>query len=392
MTTMRATCAELLRGPRWWVLPLTVYVASRIISTVITAVVLRWQKPNPFAKSPDFANFVSMWDGFWYARIAKTGYPDGIPSDAAGNAYQSEWAFFPVYPFMVRGVMQVTSLDFAPAGVLVNLILGAVLALVLFELFSRHVTKEQALVAVGLVFVFPASPVFQYTYTETSALLLLAISLRLLSGRHYWWAILPVVLLAFTRPIAVPFGLVVLVHLVWRWRRRSQEPLSVQDAGAIIVLGLTSAVSSVAFPLGVGIVNNEIGAYNRIQSAWHAGDLGYITPWWDAAERLAGPVFGALLLLLLVVAWLGSAYWGRQIMGVELTAWVVAYQAYLFVVLQPWSSVFRYWILLFPLALLAARSVSAVSHAVAWVWSMVSLQVVWVAWLWHLSPPSDIPP
>lgn len=379
---------------KWWpVIPLVVYAVTRLVTSFIVGFVYQHQKPNTFTGptiSP--AAFAAMWDGRWYRRIAEHGYPMPIPSDEDGNAHQSEWAFFPAYPMMARLGSAITGWDFAVTGVVVNLILGAVLAVLLFDLCATRLAPMQAALATALVLTFPASPVLQFTYTEALALICVVAGLRLLAARAYWAALLPVTLLAVTRPIAVPFGLVVLVHLIHRWRRRDTEPLSVVQAMPVLVLGAYSAVTSVAFPLWVGGINGEWGAYNRVQASWHGGDLGYVIPWLEAGERLLGPVAGQIGVLLLVGVVAAAVYRGRRVMGLELAAWVGAYSGYLLVVLQPWSSLFRYLIFLFPLAVLAAVFVRSAAHAATWLWSMVSLQVVWLSWLWHFSPPYDMPP
>ena len=41
-------------------------------------------------------NFFSQWDGAWYTQIALFGYPAG------SNPLSGNWAFFPLYPFLMR--------------------------------------------------------------------------------------------------------------------------------------------------------------------------------------------------------------------------------------------------------------------------------------------------
>ena len=41
-------------------------------------------------------NFFSQWDGAWYTQIALFGYP------AVSNPLSGNWAFFPLYPFLMR--------------------------------------------------------------------------------------------------------------------------------------------------------------------------------------------------------------------------------------------------------------------------------------------------
>jgi hypothetical protein len=41
---------------------------------------------------------------------------------------------------------------------------------------------------------------------------------------------------------------------------------------------------------------------------------------------------------------------------------------------------------------LVARTIRSQAHLLTWLAAMVSLQVVWVVWLWRFNPPSDLPP
>jgi hypothetical protein len=41
-------------------------------------------------------NYFSQWDGGWYSQIALSGYPAG------NNPLSENWAFFPLYPLLMR--------------------------------------------------------------------------------------------------------------------------------------------------------------------------------------------------------------------------------------------------------------------------------------------------
>ncbi|GAB2687723.1 hypothetical protein [Thalassiella azotivora] len=378
----------------WWVRVLVVWGAARAVTWVVTERVARFQQANLWSGAdPAYLDFVRIWDGDWYRRIADTGYPLPLPVDGTGQPFQSEWAFYPAYPVLVRGLEAVTGLEFRVVAPTLSLVLGAAAALVLHRLFARYAGEGTALAAVALLATFPTSPVLQYAYTESLALFALAASTYLLVSRRYLLALLPVVLLGLTRPVGVPFGLVVLAHLLHRWWVRRQDPLPLRQAGEIVLLGLVTAASSAAFPVYVGWATGRPDAYTAVQSAWHGGDLDVLTPWWDTSRWLLGDHVGPVALALLVVGYtlllLGP---GLRVLGLELTVWCGAYALYLLVVLQPYTSVFRYLLLLFPLALLAAHAVRTRAHLLTWLAAHVSLQVVWIAWLWRFTPPSDVPP
>ena len=54
---------------------------------------------------------MTSWDGQWYWDIAENGYP-GSALDDGGRPAQTSLAFFPLYPMVVRAVMQLTGIEF----------------------------------------------------------------------------------------------------------------------------------------------------------------------------------------------------------------------------------------------------------------------------------------
>jgi hypothetical protein len=386
--------AALWRSWPGWVQALAVYAAARLASFFVVERTARFQVANGWTGAdPTYLEFAGIWDGDWYRRIAEHGYPLPLPRDAAGQPVQSEWAFYPAYPLLVRAVMAVLGSSWTTTAPVVSLLLGGAAVVVVHRLFAHAAGRRAALAGVVLVSVFPSSPVLQLAYTESLALLALAASLYLLVTRRYVAAVPAVVLLGSTRAVALPFALVVAVHLVTRWRARRRDPFPPPQRIAVVVLGLVSAAAGVAWPLVVGLSTGQLDVYADIQSAWRGGDTAWVLPWLSMSQFLLGQWVGAVALLLL----LGGAVWlllGRRARRLppELPAWCLAYLAYLVVVVQPFTSMFRFLLLMFPVAVLVARGIRSRGHLLAWVFAFVSLQVVWVVWLWRFTPPSDYPP
>ena len=115
----------------------------------------------------------------------------------------------------------------------------------------------------------------------------------------------------------------------------------------------------------------------------------------DNAE-VYGPVALAALVTAIVVLTCGP--WATAL-GVELRTWCLAYPAYLAFVLDPFTSIFRYAMPLFPLVAVILGG-GWVERAARWLGArtvaLVALGVVGqVAWIWKLlvfHPPSDYPP
>lgn len=377
-----------------WVQALLVYAATRLFAGVVTVCVARFQAESVWTPaSPSYAVMsADLWDATWYRKIAEGGYPLPLPRSEDGAAAQSEWAFFPAYPLLVRLLMAVTGGSWEVVAPTTALLVGAAAAVVLRRLFARVAGEGAALAGLLLVLCAPAAPVLQYAYTESLALLALSWALLALVERRYGWCVVAVLLLGATRAVALPFALVVLVHAVARWRAEGRG-VPVRDRVALVGLLVASGVAGLAWPVAVGVATGIPDAYTQVQSAWRSGRVVWVEPWFRASSQLFGDVAGPVVLVvsLLALVWWCTGPAARSL-GPELPTWVLAQQAYLLVVLDPWTSLFRYLLLQVPVALLIAVQVRSRAAVGAWAVAGLALQVVWVAWLWRFSPPSDWPP
>jgi hypothetical protein len=390
-----------LRSVPWWAQVLVVYGLTRVWGAFLIILASRGQGPNPWSgANPGYFGMGVFWDGTWYRGIAANGYPGFLPATPTGAVVQNPWAFYPAYPELVRGVMKVTGLGFPVAGALTSLVLGALAMLVIYQLFVRFVSHRAALVGMLIVAVFPASPVLQISYTESAALLLLALAMLLLLRRQYVYAAGVVVVLSLTRPVVLPFAAIVLAHLIVRWRQRATDPLPRQDAGRIVVLGLISFASAWLWPLMAWESTGVRSAYTQTMGTWRSqGRVIYFEPWWFIAKYLTHgnevEAAASLVALAAVVLLAVLGPWARTL-GPELRTWVLAYSFYLAAVLEPWTSIYRYMIMLFPLALIATGptkrpKLRAVIVGVLIVAFLIG-QAWWVLSLLKFTPPSDYPP
>ncbi|WP_146087776.1 hypothetical protein [Rathayibacter sp. AY1D7] len=174
-----------LRLVPWWARVLLVYIATRVVTTVILLQFAAHQLANPWTgPSPSYSAFASMWDGRWYEIIAATGYPGFLPITQDGHVGENAWAFMPLYPGVVKALMALTGLTWAPAAVTVSVLCGAGACLVLYRLFRHSLGESQSLTAVLLLCVAPTSPLMQLAYAESMAMLLTAVTLLLLVRRR----------------------------------------------------------------------------------------------------------------------------------------------------------------------------------------------------------------
>ncbi len=334
-----------------------------------------------------------MWDGDRYRVISEQGYPLPLPVDGLGAPTQSEWAFYPAYPAVVRLVRELTGLGFETVASGLSLVLGAVAAVVVHQLFRTRASRTDALVGVAVVGVFPSAAVLQYAYSEALCLLALAVGLLLVTRRRYLAAMAPVVVLGLARPAGVPFVLVVLVHLALRWRDRGVDRFDLGERLRLMGLLAVTGVSALAWPAATAFAGGRVDAYTAVQVAWRVSDrMEYFTPWVWISRYLfdgRGPVL-LLALVVGVVALLVAPV--TRSLGPEMWTWCAGYVLYLAAVLDPFTSVFRFLLLLFPLALVVVWALRAVWARSAWIAASLVAQWWWISVLWVFSPPSDYPP
>ena len=377
-------------------LALVVYALTRLWGAFLIDRAAERQQPTIWTgPHSGYFDMAQLWDGQWYRIIATQGYPLPLPMDAAGAVQQNAWAFFPGFPYTVKAVMALTSLPFSPAAVLVNIVLGGCAVVVLLRLLQRVAGRRAGLGAVVLFCALPSAPVLQIAYSESLALLLLTLALLWLVERRYALTAVAVLLLALTRPVVAPFAVVVLVHLIVRWRARHTDPFPRRHQVQVVGLGLLSALSSLFWPVLVQVITGVPWAYTRTQGAWLSG--GKVKGPFEQTVGISrllwgepGPrwlALGALCFIALVLSPLGRA------MGAELRTWVLAYPTYLLAVIEPWTSSFRFAVLAFPLLVLVGR-VRRVGPLLVVVLALVGLayQVRWVNELLLFVPPADFPP
>jgi Gpi18-like mannosyltransferase len=130
---------------------------------------------------------LTSWDGAWYYRIIRTGYPTSIPADVTYEMPEARAAFFPVYPMLVRAVDAVMPGGDVAAGVFLNFILGGV-AVVVVGMIARDLFGDRVgYRAMLLMAFFPGSVALSLTYSEAT-LIVLAAACLLMLHRERWLA------------------------------------------------------------------------------------------------------------------------------------------------------------------------------------------------------------
>ena len=167
------------RFPGWRPLatPLLAWALSRLVSGVAIAVAnhLRGQGHRVI-------DALHLWDGNWYIAAAE-GY--AMPDTTVADMTQTDIAFFPLFPVLVKATQAVTGLTMLGAGVAVTAVSGAFAIVAIWLLVDRVSGRDVADRSALLLAFFPGSIALTLVYSEGVMLIAAAGCLLALVERRW---------------------------------------------------------------------------------------------------------------------------------------------------------------------------------------------------------------
>lgn len=184
--------------------PLAAWLASRAL-LLLAIGVGNWLRGG----EQTVIDALHLWDGNWYLSAA-AGYEQPLAAPG-GRLGQTNIAFFPAYPLLIRGAVAITGMSPLAAAVGVNLLAGAVAVAGVWLLVRRVSGDEAADRSATLLCFFPGSVVLTMVYSEPVMLAFAAACLLALLARR--WAAGGV--LAALAGAARPNGIVLAACCAW---------------------------------------------------------------------------------------------------------------------------------------------------------------------------------
>jgi len=212
------------------------------------------------------------YDCDWYTGIAIFGY-DKTPSQSLSDTTwgQANWAFFPLYPYLIRLAMAVSRLTANQAGFWIS---NASLCVFVFAAarYARLVDGKLSPAALAVfLFAFPYSFYLSVPYTEGLYAALTMLAFYFLASTRLYPAAAFAGALAATRVTGIlltpVIAMQVLARIIAAWRqggpgaawlalRAGMLPVALAPAGLFVFMGLLYAVLGDAF------------AFLHVQKAW----------------------------------------------------------------------------------------------------------------------------
>lgn len=221
-------------------------------------------RPLPTSAIAPISDVLASWDGLWYLRIVRNGYPRHVQPHVTYFMDDARAAFFPAYPMLVRFVDKILPGGDTLAALATNFVLGAI-AIFLLGLLARRLYGDQvAAKTMVLMAMFPGSFVLSFVYAEALLLVFAGACLWLLMERRWALAGLMAALGTATRPNGLALVVACAVaSLIAIRHERDWKPL---------LAPLLSPLGFVAFQLWLGRHAHERGVWFRVQSqAWGEG-------------------------------------------------------------------------------------------------------------------------
>ena len=246
---------------------LSAWVLGLIAALTLIKLLLYVVAAQPFGGAE---HALCQWDCEWYVHTISDWYDPEPRLRPTGD--EANWAFFPLFPLLARGLRAVTKLDAFWSGTVVAVFCFAGFAAVSTR--YRALTRPQGRPApwIVLLIVYPFSLYFFMVYTESLYLLLTVLLLLSVRAGDFTGACAATGLVTAARPtgvVAIPY---LLAEGAWRARAAFRPGLllsarvrmltDIAFALALAPLGLACYMAYLYWLTGDGL------AFSHVEAAW----------------------------------------------------------------------------------------------------------------------------
>ncbi|MFJ8233188.1 hypothetical protein ACIQ9E_25070 [Streptomyces sp. NPDC094448] len=257
---------------------LAALAAYAAIKALGLAVLFLWAQ---FADRSAHRLLAERWDSLWYVRVVEHGY--GFTLTAPDGRVLSNTAFFPLLPWLEKGLSAVTPLGPADAGLAVSAAASLAAAWGIFRLVDHLYGPRAGVLTVVLWGALPVGIVQSMAYSESLFTALAAWSLYAVVRGHWPAAGLLAALAGLTRPVGLAVAAAVWAGAYLALRNTSENTGETGSGGTgtrgirterlrILAGALLAPLGAAGYVLWVGIrEGNPLFGYLDVQGAWGNG-------------------------------------------------------------------------------------------------------------------------
>jgi hypothetical protein len=293
------------------------------------------QNGKPYLIEP-FMNQQVSWDSEYYLSIANGGYEDPvmrrIPIRGTGEVVSQNYAFFPLYPYVMQAVMiplrvfGLTPIATATlAGIIVALV-GTLFGMIgLYELAREELGEDGAIRAAFYMLIFPSGFFLAQVYTEGLFVGLAFCALALMRRQCLLLAAMLAALAVWTRAVGV--ALIIPLALAW-YQSVAGRPLdrraALRGSGVLLPVAAYVVWSSSAWGLNFRLVEENFFGRGLllIESSWQQWQRVWNSIGGDNTQATVYYVLetGAVLLALVACLLTLKRYPGLALFGLAALA------------------------------------------------------------------------
>lgn len=347
---------------------MAMFVMTRTLMS-IAAVLSHFLKGDGICSLSSFLNIWTVWESFWYLGIASDGY-----SAAAGSYDVAGYAFFPLYPGLIRLLAGFTGSPVV-AGLIISNVSILIASLYLYKLVRLESGKGVALRSIKYMFLFPGAFILSAVLAE-SLFLAIAISCFYYAKKGNWYF---VGVLGFLASLSQPTGVIVFLPVVYEYLKVRGFNADLIRFDVIYLLMIPAGILLYAL-LNLNLAGDPL-AFVHAQAGWGAmlspppvELMGrYVT---GSVSILFGAVFTAACIAFLLLCY----------RDINFSMWLYSMLFILIPLSTPslkWSMA-RYLLVLFPMFIIMAKRcnnkivdipVTLALFALQWL-----LMTVWMIW------------
>lgn len=275
---------------------------AKVLATFISikAIALLFVAITADLQESSLAKIFSRWDAQWYRRIAQDGY--GYTVTTSDGRTLSDYAFFPLYPYLERWVHKFTSLSYINSGLLISATSSVLAALGIYLVVERTIGSKVAFYTVILWAALPIAAVQTLAYSESLFTALAAWALYFTLKRQWMAAGLLALIAGLTRPTAIAVVLAVMAGALIELQKRRR------DKNALIAL-FVAPLGMIGYIYWVGTQLDGWNSYFTVTEGWGNGldggrtFLSWISDFFRDGQPIAGLLIVIAVLLLTVSLW-----------------------------------------------------------------------------------------
>ncbi len=251
--------------------------------------------PNGWQGWDHIFDVLARNDSGWYHQIARDWYPKNIVS----GSIVPDFAFFPLYPFLIRILLNVTH-DYIPAALILHILTTILWVAVLYKyLVKSNFQPSKAFVFILLYQCFPYHYIFHAFYSEQLFSILLLWALIEIKGNRWYFLFLATFLLSLCRPtgLVMAIGMAFILLDENKWLKIFSNARKLK-----MVFALSGAFFGVcAWSIYLKYYCGDPFAFSNAQANWGRH---YCWPWesFFANGKWDNQLLSAYVLLLLILA------------------------------------------------------------------------------------------